>query len=134
MILLAIDGKYFYLCSHYMGKDKNATPIFHLLGCIEKIMEDKPRFRPNPSLKLMDQVREVLRYHHYAYRAPRKTSFASFSRCPAGLVYWGKGVINQWLTLQVMISLPPTPHPVEVFRGALKTVLLRSLNGSLIIP
>lgn len=35
-------------------------------------MEDKPKskpkFKPNPSLKLMDQVREVLRYHHYAYR------------------------------------------------------------------
>ena len=26
------------------------------------------KFLPNPSLKLMDQVREVLRYHHYAYR------------------------------------------------------------------
>ena len=24
-------------------------------------------------------------------RAPRKTSPAGFSRCPAGLVYWGKG-------------------------------------------
>ena len=24
--------------------------------------------------------------------APRKTSFASFSRCPAGLVYWGRGL------------------------------------------
>jgi integron integrase len=31
-------------------------------------MENKPKFRPNPQLKLMDQVREVLRYHHYAYR------------------------------------------------------------------
>ncbi|MBU0909643.1 MAG: integron integrase [Proteobacteria bacterium] len=31
-------------------------------------MESKPKFRPNPKLKLMDQVREVLRYHHYAYR------------------------------------------------------------------
>lgn len=31
-------------------------------------MESKPKFRPNPNLKLMDQVREVLRYHHYAYR------------------------------------------------------------------
>jgi integron integrase len=28
----------------------------------------KPKFKPNPNLKLMDQVREVLRYHHYAYR------------------------------------------------------------------
>lgn len=26
------------------------------------------KFRPDPNLKLMDQVREVLRYHHYAYR------------------------------------------------------------------
>ncbi len=31
-------------------------------------MENKPRFHPNPKLKLMEQVREVLRYHHYAYR------------------------------------------------------------------
>ena len=31
-------------------------------------MENKPKFRPNPNLKLMDQVREVLRYHHYTYR------------------------------------------------------------------
>jgi integron integrase len=31
-------------------------------------MKNKSKFRPNPELKLMDQVREVLRYHHYAYR------------------------------------------------------------------
>ncbi|MCX5818858.1 MAG: integron integrase [Deltaproteobacteria bacterium] len=31
-------------------------------------MENKPKFHPNQNLKLMDQVREVLRYHHYAYR------------------------------------------------------------------
>ena len=31
-------------------------------------MENKPKFRPNPDAKLMDQVREVLRYYHYAYR------------------------------------------------------------------
>ncbi len=29
---------------------------------------EKPKFTPNPKSKLMDQVREVLRYHHYAYR------------------------------------------------------------------
>ncbi len=28
----------------------------------------KSKFHPNPKLKLMDQVREVLRYHHYSYR------------------------------------------------------------------
>ena len=26
------------------------------------------KFRPDPKLRLMDQVRQVLRYHHYAYR------------------------------------------------------------------
>ncbi|MFZ9012255.1 MAG: integron integrase, partial [Anaerohalosphaeraceae bacterium] len=31
-------------------------------------MEERSKFKPNPSLKLMDQVKEVLRYHHYAYR------------------------------------------------------------------
>lgn len=31
-------------------------------------LENKPKFHPNPKLKLMDQVREVLRYHHYSYR------------------------------------------------------------------
>ena len=31
-------------------------------------MEDKKKFKPNPDSKLMDQVREVLRYCRYAYR------------------------------------------------------------------
>ena len=31
-------------------------------------MENSKKFRPDPKLRLMDQVREVLRYHHYAYR------------------------------------------------------------------
>ncbi|PID72303.1 MAG: integrase [Desulfobulbus propionicus] len=30
-------------------------------------MENKFKFTPNPELKLMDQVREVLRYYHYAF-------------------------------------------------------------------
>jgi len=31
-------------------------------------MKNNPKFQPDPGLKLMDQVRQVLRYHHYAYR------------------------------------------------------------------
>lgn len=31
-------------------------------------MENKPKFKPDPDLRLMDQVRQVMRYHHYAYR------------------------------------------------------------------
>ncbi|MDD3250542.1 MAG: integron integrase [Smithellaceae bacterium] len=29
---------------------------------------NQPKFHPNPKLKLMEQVQEVLRYHHYSYR------------------------------------------------------------------
>ncbi len=31
-------------------------------------MENKPVFHPDPDAKLMDQVRDVLRYQHYAYK------------------------------------------------------------------
>lgn len=31
-------------------------------------MENKRKFKPDPKKKLMDQVRETLRYHHYSYR------------------------------------------------------------------
>ena len=31
-------------------------------------MDNKPKLKPNSDLRLMDQVRQVLRYHHYAYR------------------------------------------------------------------
>ena len=30
--------------------------------------KSKAKFKPGPKLKLMDQVSQVLRYHHYAYR------------------------------------------------------------------
>jgi len=35
---------------------------------MESQKKNKPKFHPNSDSKLMDQVREVLRYHHYAYR------------------------------------------------------------------
>lgn len=31
-------------------------------------MKNNTKFKPDPNLKLMAQVRQVLRYHHYAYR------------------------------------------------------------------
>ena len=33
--------------------------------------QKKPKFKPNPKLKLMDQTRQVLRYHHYALRTEK---------------------------------------------------------------
>lgn len=35
---------------------------------MESQSKNKRKFKPNPDLKLMDQVREVLRYYQYAYR------------------------------------------------------------------
>ena len=32
------------------------------------MMASERNFRPNPDLRLMEQVRQVLRYHHYKYR------------------------------------------------------------------
>ena len=37
-------------------------------------MEMKRKFRPDRKLKLMDQVRQVLRYHHYSYRTEKTYS------------------------------------------------------------
>ena len=37
-------------------------------------MESKIKFKPNPEYRLMDQVREVLRYYHYAYRTEQSYS------------------------------------------------------------
>lgn len=34
-------------------------------------MESKHKFTPDPSLRLMDQVRQVLRYHRYAIATER---------------------------------------------------------------
>jgi len=34
-------------------------------------MEYKQKFQPDPELKLMDQVVQVLRYHHYSYRTEK---------------------------------------------------------------
>ncbi len=42
--------------------------IFPSADIIKSSYEKQAKYRPNPDLKLMDQVRQVLRYHHYAYR------------------------------------------------------------------
>jgi len=64
--------------------------IFHLLQiCLQNFtyydiktdsLENKPGFRSNLNLKLMDQIQEILRYHHCAYRARRVIARTIF--CP----------------------------------------------------
>ena len=45
-----------------------------LLWCFIDIVENKRKFRADPDLKLMDQVWQVLRYHHYAYRTEKASA------------------------------------------------------------
>jgi len=37
-------------------------------------MENQKKFRPDTKLRLMDQVRQVLRHHYYAYGGRYKAS------------------------------------------------------------
>ena len=42
-------------------------------------MENQAKFRPDPKLKLMDQILQVMRYHHYAYRTEQ--TYCQWIRC-----------------------------------------------------
>ena len=37
-------------------------------------MENKKKFQPDPYFQLLDQVKQVMRYHHYAYRTEKTYS------------------------------------------------------------
>ena len=56
-------------------------------------MESKPTFRPNPDLKLMDQVHETLRFSHYAYRTEQ--SYCQWIlRYIRFCIIWGHNAVN----------------------------------------
>ena len=66
-------------------------------------MENTPLFKPDPKLRLMDQVRRVLRYHHYSYRTEqtycdciiRFVKFHGYQRQPKDM---GKSEIEAFLS------------------------------------
>ncbi len=81
MILTVINIHIFHLCPHYDSKSgkifqhKVYSFIFSFYGAtIMFKVDNKPKFSPNPKFRLMDQVREVFRYHHYAYRTEQSYS------------------------------------------------------------
>lgn len=66
-------------------------------------MKNKKKFTPNPELKLMDQVREVLRYHHYAYRTEQTycdwiVRYIKFHKCDAHPSEMGEKEIESFLS------------------------------------
>lgn len=66
-------------------------------------MDIKNKFRPNSDLKLMDQVREVLRYSHYKYRTEQTycdwiTRYIKFHGCQKHPRDMGKCEIEAFLS------------------------------------
>ncbi len=68
-------------------------------------MDDITQFRPNPDLRLLDQVREVMRYHHYKYRTEETycdwiTRYIKFHHCKKHPREMGKLEIESFLSHQ----------------------------------
>ena len=66
-------------------------------------MENKPKFKPDPQLKLMDQVRQVLRYHHYSYRTEQTycdwiIRFVKYHNCQKHPNAMGKSEVEAFLS------------------------------------
>jgi integron integrase len=66
-------------------------------------MESKQKFKPDPKLKLMEQVRQVLRYHHYAYRTEKSycnwiVQYIKFHGAARHPRYMGKREVEAFLS------------------------------------
>ncbi len=77
--------------------------IFHVGMLVNYIMENKKKFRPAHDLKLMDQVRQVLQYHHYAYRTEKTycswiEQYIRFHKCNKHPREMGKKEIESFLS------------------------------------
>ncbi len=88
-------------------------------------MENKRKFRPDSGKTLMDQVRQVLRYHHYSYRTEktycdwivRYIKYFGSKKHPRdmGKIEIGVGASSEYsvdllsplLHLHIMLFLPP---------------------------
>ena len=66
-------------------------------------MDIQNKFKPNPDLKLIEQVREVMRYHHYQYRTEQTycdwiTRYIKFHGCQKHPREMGKLEIESFLS------------------------------------
>ena len=83
-----------YAIAAFQGWPGTADPISYTA-----MMENKPKFTPNPQLRLMDQVHEILRYYHYARSAEKNMGEREIeSFCPI------------WLLLKMSLHLPGSRH------------------------
>ncbi|QTA83991.1 Integron integrase [Desulfonema limicola] len=70
---------------------------------IKPFMGNNNKFRPDPNLKLMDQVRQVLRYHHYRYNTEKTycdwiKRYIKFHGSRIHPKYMGKNEIESFLS------------------------------------
>ena len=77
-------------------------------------MDIQNKFRPNPDLKLMEQVREVMRYYHYKYRTEQTycewiTRYIKYHGCQKHPREMGKPEIESFLC-----HLASEQKPVEL--------------------
>jgi hypothetical protein len=79
-------------------------------------MESKVNFKPNPEYRLMDQVREVSRYYHFAYRTEQS--------------YGNMGVASQILSIFLLIR---SSRPLS-FRSVSSFFAIRSCRAAIPAP
>ena len=99
-------------------------------------MENSKKFRPDPKLRLMDQVRQVLRYHHYAYRTEntycdwivRYIKYFGAKKHPRDM---GKTEIDAFLCATLNVP-KPTSVTVSFFFNALVMVEKRQFSAGLL--
>ncbi|MBM9519903.1 phage integrase N-terminal SAM-like domain-containing protein [Desulforhopalus vacuolatus] len=74
-------------------------------------MENKPKFTPNPQLKLRDHVRETLRYSHYAPSTEETycqwiLRYISFYEKNAILKIWKNERLRDFCPLWLLLKMP----------------------------
>ena len=105
-------------------------------------MESKPnipKFRPNPKLKLMDQVHEVLRYHHYAYKTEQTYSqwilrYIQFFNCqthPAKLGFRDIERFLSYLAVERKVAASTQRQALNALVFLYRDVLDKPLEGKI---
>jgi len=100
-------------------------------------MSNEKKFKPDPKLKLMDQVKQTLRYHHYAFKTEKIycnwiTRFLKYHEFKFHPKDMGKTEIEQYLTYLAVDQKVATATQQQATSAILflfKEVLNQSLNG-----
>ena len=121
---------------------RDVTPIsqiFITLNILPPNSQNKPKFRPNPKAKLMDQVREVLRFHHYAFRTEKAychwiLRFIRFFECRIHPREMGPAEVERFLShlaTQRRVSAATKKQALNAIVFLYRDMLDRSLQGQL---